>query len=851
MSILQKIEAIIQKRNQQASNIENILKKWTNLEQALKQLEQERKKHLNADEKDSASRERLEKINFSTDIEQIRKGVNELKDIKNRLSRPTLNIGVVGRMRQGKSRLLRSLTGLDDTEIPTSSGGVCTRSLSKIFHVSNPELAVNEVEFHSSSSLQEIIHLYFDKLRLKGPKPIIPDDLETLNFPPPLPQELEDDVNAKYLSRRLRGDYYHRYNNYKSLIDAPIKKIPKEDIQRYTTQIKSSDGQINSEYLAVKELRIHCQFPYEDEVGKIGVIDLPGLGDDSILDVELLIKTLKQDVDFILFVRRPDPTGDDWQEADRHMYKIASDALGDFPISQCSFMVFNRIKLPEQDSLSACQSFQERMDLQEIHVCKSLIADCTKADEVKQEILTPVLENLTNNIGSIYEQYFHSCNRRLEALKDEINTKLEVAHDILEGHYQNIVKDFTDWFEDKLWKGLTSKIFQKRDELRAKSNEKESEFEQEVNRIVKVCREESFLREDIIRDFRNAYGDSHKIAYYMCINELKEKLTKQFKSLAKALEESERKLQLSIVEILSEDGEFNKLTSDKGIAFFNEVEKQIPRNTNRLKEAFQEMKKSTDTYEDTIIRWLQPHLNELNPDKHLDPISENQLLKNGVNSFESEKVEQLKNSLSNLTSEEASELESSISRLRPSLQESEPPTTGTNSISQLIAQISTFLIKTTGVPLPDELINKLSYVAIENIFFFMKELVKQPQAPSLDISSTIVPQAFGSEDESILKKIDSLREKVVDDCEQTLQKMLQFPNQEAYSKYDKFVTLAFKGETASREWRKFYDDEKNKSKLWSGAQEKEKNKRVEQEWQSLVAGAIKINQDNTMLLHKN
>ncbi len=847
MSIAQEIEVIIEKRNKQASNIESILKKWASLEQLLKKLQQEREKHLTSiGEDNSTLSARLDKINFSTLIERIRQEVNELKDIKARLSRPTLNIGVVGRMRQGKSRLLRSITGLTDTEIPTSSGGVCTRSLSKIFHVSNLDLAINEVEFHSSSSLQEIIHLYFDKLSLQGPKPNIPDDLEARKFPPRLPGELENDVNAQYLSKRLRGEYYNKYENYKSLLDAPSKKIPKEDILKYTTQIQNSNSAISNEYqyLAVKELKIHCQFPYEGDVGKIGVIDLPGLGDDSILDVELLIKTIKQDIDFILFVRRPDPIGDDWQESDRYMYKIARDALGDFPINQCSLMVFNRMKLSGQDSLDACNNFQGKIDLQGIDVCKSVIADCTNPDEVKKEILSPVLENLTNSIDSVYEQYLRSYNYRLETLRNEISTKLEEAHDVLEGQSQHTV-DFTDWFEDTLWKNLTAKIFNKRDELKAKCDKKEDEFEKEVQEIVKSCREGSFLLEETIRGFRNAYGDSYKIAYYMCINELKEKLTKKFKSLAEALENSERKLQLSVVEMLSEHGELNKLTSEKGIKFFNEVEKQIPGNTNRLKEAFQEIKKSTDTYEDTIIRWLQPHLNELNPDKHLDPISKNQCLKNELDAtLESEKVEQLKNSISNLTPEKTSELETHISNL---ISEQTPEAQTNASNSALIADISTFIMKIVGVPLPEELIGRLSYFAVDKILFLIKELIKNRPINTQQVSNTKASTTPDSEDVSILTEIDSLRKKVVNDCEQTLQKMLEFPNQEAYSKYDKFVTQAFKGETASREWRKFYDDDKNKSKLWSGAQEKEKNKQIEQEWQNLVASTIKINQENVRL----
>ena len=52
---------------------------------------------------------------------------------------------------------------------------------------------------------------------------------------------------------------------------------------RYITQDENTHS---GEYLAVKELRIFCGFPYYKDAGQIGVIDLPGLGDDNIFDLE-------------------------------------------------------------------------------------------------------------------------------------------------------------------------------------------------------------------------------------------------------------------------------------------------------------------------------------------------------------------------------------------------------------------------------------------------------------------------------------------------------------------------------------------------------------------------------------
>ncbi|MGH8000062.1 MAG: hypothetical protein ACREPR_11670, partial [Brasilonema sp.] len=672
---------------------------------------------------------------------------------------------------------------------------------------------------------------------LPGSKPRVPDDLESGQALPFLPKDKAEDENAKFLYGRLRREYYAKYEDYKSLLDGSCKLIPKEDIKKYTTQIEGINGKTNGEYLGVKELRIYCQFPYQDEVGKIGVVDLPGLGDDTIFDIELLIKTLKQDIDFILFVRRPDPLGDDWQESDRQMYKIAREALGDFPISQCSFMVFNRMKIQEEEkSQRACERFKATMGSQEINVRKSVIADCTNPDEVKNEILSPVLKELTDNNNDVYEQYLRSHNQRLQTLKREISENLEEARNALEGYNQQGEKGFTDWFEDDLLRPLKGKVLQKKYELEDKQYEPAAKFEQEVNKVVNTCQENNLIPSEIdIQGFRNYYGGSYKIAYYMCINEVKKRLTEKFKSLADALKESERNLQLSAVQILSEHGELKKLTREQGIEFYDEIEKQLPHHTPGLRQAFRDIKKSTDTYGDTIIRWIQPHLDELNPDKHLDPISQNQCSENNLN-LTSEQVEELQNTTSNLTDEQVTELENNISNPTP----------------ELLSKIGAIIVEAINVPLPFEQSQRILQLAIEQIYPLLGRLIRKfiPQE-SVNQNQVYPINSYQETEKIILEKIDALRHQVVNKCEQTLRTKLSFPNEEAYSKFDKFVTQAFTDEKATREWRDFYQDEKNLAILWPGAEQKENSKQIEQEWQRLVDSSIAVSQKDELLLHKS
>lgn len=841
MTFANQIETIISKRHEQAKILEGVMEKWESLRTELEKLETERKQHLEKiSDTQSKSDSRLQDIDLSDWIKKIKQKIEELKNLKTKLSRKTLNIGVVGRMRQGKSQLLQSITGLTDAEIPTSSGGVCTRILSKVFH--EPSGTRNEVQFHSPDSLLEIIHQYYDHLGLPADsKPKSIDDfisIEPENFPK-LSGEYREDPNNSFLYGRLRGGYYSNYDQYKNLLTDSTNVIPPAEIINYVTDNQNSNGQVNRKYLAVKELRIFGNFPDGDEFGKIGVVDLPGLGDDDVSDTELLIKTLKQDVDFILFVRKPNPIGDNWQEADRKMYGLAKQALNGFPLEKCSFMVLNKDKDKPIKSKEDCNRFRDEIESQGLEVSQVVIANCTKSSDVKQEVMTPAILNLTQNISLVYEQYLRFHNQELKTFKGEIEEKLKEATNALEGIKKSGDKGATHWFKNEVWKNLTDKMFDERNELSNKQHENDSEFEKQVTEVVDHCLNGNIIPEKSqIRGLSTRYGDSYKIAYYMCINEVRMNLTSEFKVLAKALEESERKLQYSVAKILHEQGKLNNHTSLQGyqlkeetcVAFFDEVKKLLPENTEKLEQALRGIKKRTDTYEDTIMGWIQPHLDTLRPDKHLDPISKEDFFANEV------EVNELKETVSNMSEEEVGELDGKMQELQNKIQ------------SEALSEISQFISSIITLPFPvsQKLIQSILDFGFQKSSVLVKELINK--STSENMNSEPSPSTKELSPEALIwSEIDSLRKKVVEDCQITLKGKLNFSNKEAYTKFDKFVSNAIISDQIDTEWQDFYRDEKNRE-LWPGAKSKENAKKLEQDWQDLVAKAITANGDDGLLL---
>ncbi len=76
--------------------------------------------------------EKMGEIKLDFIEKQIEINIEKTDRLIKRLTRDTLNIGVLGRMGQGKSAFLKSLSGIDI--ISSRKGGACTAVRSKYLH---------------------------------------------------------------------------------------------------------------------------------------------------------------------------------------------------------------------------------------------------------------------------------------------------------------------------------------------------------------------------------------------------------------------------------------------------------------------------------------------------------------------------------------------------------------------------------------------------------------------------------------------------------------------------------------------------------------------------------------------
>ena len=209
-----RIASLIEQRRPLAHKIEVVEENLRSLASTLRQLEEHRNQLLvRVDDQNVSGC--LQEVDCSTIQKSIEAELLALSQLRVRFSRDTLNIGVIGRARQGKSRLLQSLTGLTATEIPDGDRQHCTGVRSTIHHNANVE-TYGEVWFHSEwSFLEEVIAPYYEKLRL-GSRPMTLEAFERNSLPQlsaSLPGYAEPGAMYEHLTR-----YHTNLEKYQPLL---------------------------------------------------------------------------------------------------------------------------------------------------------------------------------------------------------------------------------------------------------------------------------------------------------------------------------------------------------------------------------------------------------------------------------------------------------------------------------------------------------------------------------------------------------------------------------------------------------------------------------------------------------
>ncbi len=647
-----RIASIIEKRRPLAKKIEGVEANLRSLASALRHLEEHRDRLMTKiDDPNVAGR--LKELNFSTTQLAISSELDALAKLKARFSRDTLNIGVVGRARQGKSRLLQSITGLTAAEIPDGDRQHCTGVRSTIHHNPNIETC-GEVSFHSERSfLDEVIAPYYEQLRL-GAKPFALQDFASQPLPP-LPSNLVGaEVGAKY--EHLRH-YHANLDKYRPLLrQSSPRRISRNEIREYVAQDTPDGQRVFFNYLAVREVKIVCTFPNSD-VGQIALVDMPGLGDTGIGDENRLIQTLGQDVDFVLFVRMPKPAGDYWADVDVRLYDTASAALVDLPLKWWSFMILNKTEAGSNNGNNSnnCQDLADTMAGKHIEVIQCVTANCANSEEVNSNILDPALEHLAQYIERLDGHYASACQERLRQLQSAMKAELEKAREAL-GQAAKSTSEFP-LFErlfEQLWNDLTGGLEGLLRRLGKQRDEQDLDFKKHVDAAIAACRTDTGVPTiDQIESRRDRVG-GYPNAYYEYLNEIRAHLSQHFLSLDDGLKEAIQRVKSEVAQVLIDRGRLGNLTLGQGVEFLKGITEIVPEEEKKLKLGFQILLEFDLAYRGMIQHRIRQHLDGLTPDKtdlHLSPSPSVREVFNCLKASQSEAVYNCQNALEDLLAE--------------------------------------------------------------------------------------------------------------------------------------------------------------------------------------------------------
>lgn len=609
----QSLELILTRRQQRLNSILSAEEGLGRITDALTGLERRRLELLGTLRNDAAL-ERLQELSQDNLRATLVAESAQLAKLRTRFSRSTINIGVIGRARQGKSKLLQSITGLSRREIPDGSGSHCTGVRSTIIHSDEVE-PHGLVQFHNETSfLQDVLSPYYADLSLGRPPQSL-DEFATRQLPP-LPKELKDSTVAQAKYEHL-STYHVKHPAYRALIGRPTRRITLDQVRSYVAQDDEQGNRIYVNYLAVREVQLFCRFP-QVAAAHSGVIDMPGLGDTGVGDQDRLVSVLGHDVDAVVIVKLPSATGDYWADQDVALFDLARRALTDLPLEKWSFVVLNRTR-PSGDAIGSneqnCRHLVESAPSKHISVTGMVIADCTDADEVQGKVFARIVDYLREHGSHLDDEYATATQQRLDHLLGDVTQYLAEAEACL-GSSGSTEREFTtfDALFDDMWSSLTNRLEDLAAQFRAKATEPHVELAREVDAAVERARHNVVLPslEDIERLARR-HG-AYTSAFNSLLHLMRTRVSDEFQPLEDALRLSLEDVRDRVARVLRDECGLASLSARNGSAFLGDIKGMLPSESAQLKEAITILSSVDLTYRGFLQYRLRPHLMVLHPD---------------------------------------------------------------------------------------------------------------------------------------------------------------------------------------------------------------------------------------------
>jgi hypothetical protein len=482
----QRINVLLLSRRGQVPAVQAEIARWQAIDSGLSELEaalDQLARHPSVSPDDGAGLMIPHLSEVRADIAGI---VEAYMAVESRFSRETVNIGVSGSARVGKSTLLQSISGLSDEQIPTGRDIPVTAVRSRIYHSTRPPVAM--LRLHSPDSfLREVIRPYHEALGMDRP----PESLEEFRhwaYPDSVAAEARSgDVPLLVRLREMQQALW----SYEKDLTGTDKKVRLEELRPYvaypTSAERAAGSRLEHRYLAVRDVRIDCPFPQAD-VDQLGIVDLPGLGEVAAEAEEHHVTGLRHDVDVVLLVKRAAEGMAFWSAADAQAMNLLDEARasirnrGDFV-----YVVINR--RPEDEALAAAlraDIVRQVNDGEENRFFTILTASAADPEAVRADVLSPLLHALANRLPVMDGEFLSGARERAEALSSMIRSILQELAGALSrlrstsGNVREEVEHRAELLRSDLQSALATLVADLR--VQATSDDEDPEYAEEVGK---------------------------------------------------------------------------------------------------------------------------------------------------------------------------------------------------------------------------------------------------------------------------------------------------------------------------------------------------------------------------------
>ena len=249
-----------------------------------------------------------------------------LKAAHERANRGHVNLGIIGPWRIGKSQIIQQLTHLDTWLIPTDSGENCTACpINVINDTFNGQTNVAVISVFSVEEMCKNINGYIEYCNMQNLIPLL--DAQTndqflnqcmsrlSNL-----QGIDPDGNQKGFFDKMKDYIQHASDYYKILSDNGVIILQNVDTpetkQTYRPYVSyyAVPGASSQSFkcLATKSVTLYMSFRFLDEsIGKLRLLDTPGIGECKLNVSEGLSKALRYDLDIAVATALARPNCDD------------------------------------------------------------------------------------------------------------------------------------------------------------------------------------------------------------------------------------------------------------------------------------------------------------------------------------------------------------------------------------------------------------------------------------------------------------------------------------------------------------------------------------------------------------